>query len=48
LRFGKADSAGIYQKDGIYSALKQDADGGFTWLIAQSLETLNKLLSTLY
>ena len=48
LRLGKADSAGIYQKDGIYSALKQDADGGFTWLIAQSLETLNKLLSTLY
>jgi len=48
LRLGKADSAGIYQKDGIYSALKQDADGGFTWLIAQSQKTLNKLLSTLY
>ena len=48
LRFGKADSAGIYQKGGIYSALKQDADGGFTWLIAQRQETLNKLLSTLY
>ena len=48
LRLGKADSAGIYQKGGIYSALKQDPNGGFTWLIAQSQETLNKLLSTLY
>jgi hypothetical protein len=48
LRFGKADSAGIYQNDGIASTLVQDADGGFTWLIAQNPETLNNLLSALY
>ncbi|HAE85077.1 MAG TPA: hypothetical protein DCG78_01010 [Anaerolineaceae bacterium] len=48
LRFGKADSAGIYQNDDIASTLVQDADGGFTWLIAQSPETLNQLLSALY
>jgi hypothetical protein len=47
LRFGKADSTGIYQNDGIYSTLKKDPEGGFTWLIAQSQETLNKLLSSL-
>ena len=48
LRFGKADSTGIYQKDGIYSAFREDPDGGFTWLIAQNPETLNDLLSALY
>lgn len=48
LRFGKADSTGIYQKDGIYSAFREDPDGGFTWIIAQNPDTLNVLLSALY
>jgi hypothetical protein len=48
LRLGQPDRNGIYQKDGIVSTLEQDVDGGFTWLIAQSPETLNQLMSALY
>ena len=48
LRLGRPDQAGIYAQDGIYSALRQDSQFGFTWLIADSRAALETLLGELY
>jgi hypothetical protein len=48
LRLGSPDQSGIFEKDGVYSALRQDSQFGFTWLIADSRAALETLLSELY
>jgi len=48
LRMGSPDQSGIYEKDGLYSALRQDSQFGFTWLIADSRAALETLLGELY
>ncbi len=48
LRLGSPDQSGIYEKDGLYSALRQDSQFGFTWLIADSRAALETLLGELY
>lgn len=48
LRLGSPNSNGIYEKDDVYSALRQDSQFGFTWLIAESSASLETLLGELY
>ena len=47
LRFGSPNQRGIYQKDNFYSALRQDSQFGFTWLIADNQQVLESLISAL-
>jgi len=47
LRFGSPNQKGIYQKDNFYSALRQDSQFGFTWLIADNQQVLESLISAL-
>ncbi|MFZ3070507.1 MAG: hypothetical protein WA110_05225 [Anaerolineaceae bacterium] len=47
LRFGKPDAGGVMQGDELFSTLTQDESGGFTWIIAQSQETLAQIQAAL-
>ena len=48
LRLGSPDLFGIYDNHGTYSALRQDSQFGFTWLITDSRAALEMLLGELY
>ena len=48
LRFGAVAQDGVYASDGFYSALRQDSQFGFTWLISDSRQALENVVDALY